>query len=345
MRYDVGNMIGLVVFGDQINQTVRQSSNILKQISDTLFNTRSILVLVIALVVASIIGRLIAALARGVTKNILAKRIDKTQDLNTVNQLRRFETLLVLSVALFRALLLVVALYFWWVYTHPSEKPGALIGASALFALVLGGVLSPVLRDFATGTVMMAERWYGVGDHVTIEPFTLQGIVERVTLRSTKIRSLSGETIWVSNQTVAAVRISPKGVSTMAIELFVSDLNRGLELVDRTNLRLPNGPLMVVHPLSVMTKVRAGEHLWQITAIGETAPERQWLLEKYAIEIMQELDEKSRRPVLQHEPIARFADSTAERRFASTISNARKPTAQRKLNPKRLTDKTKRVSG
>jgi len=322
------------MFADQINQTIQQSSNVLKQISDTFFNTRSLVVLAIALVVAFAAGRLAAASARGLTKNVLAKRMDKTQDLGTVNRLRRFETLLVLFVALFRMILLVLALYFWWIYTHPDERPGAIIGASALFALILGGVLSPVLRDMASGSVMMLERWYGVGDHVTIEPFTLQGIVERVTLRSTRIRSLSGETIWVNNQGISAVRITPKGVSAMAIELSVSDLDSGLDLIDETNVRLPNGPLMVVKPLAVMMQTKVGDHLWHITAIGETAPERQWLLEKHAVEIMQELDVKSRRPVLLHDPIVRYADSEAERRFARTISNARKPRVKRTVRQK-----------
>jgi small conductance mechanosensitive channel len=310
-------------YGDQINQTIQQSSGAIKQISDTFFNAHSLLTLVLSLTFAAVLGRIIASILRRFTKT-LANRADKANNLDTVNKLRRSETLIVLSSAVVRTLLVIFALYFWWVYTHPTQKPGAIIGASALFALILGGVLSPLLRDIATGSVMMAEHWFGVSDHVTIEPFTLQGIVERVTLRSTKIRSLNGETIWINNQSISAVRITPKGVSTMALELFVSDLDKARELIDAVDLRLPTGPLMVVKPLTIMTEVKVGEQLWHITAIAETAPERQWLLEKYALQLLQELDEKNRNPVLLHEPIARFADSEAERRFARTITNATK---------------------
>jgi moderate conductance mechanosensitive channel len=313
----------MIFFADQINQTIQQSSSILKQIADTFFNARSLIVLAISLLFASILGRFIAILSHRITK-ALARRADKAKSIDTVNKLRRSETLIVLSVALIRIFLVIAALFFWWTFTHPGQRPGAIIGASALFALILGGVLSPVLRDMAYGSVMMAEHWFGVSDHVTIEPFALQGIVERVTLRSTKIRSLNGETIWVNNQNIAAVRLTPRGVSTMALELFVSNQTRAEQLVETANERLPIGPLMVISPLTIMTETQVGEQLWHITAIGETAPERQWLLEKYAVEIMQELDEKSKHPVLQHEPIARFADSDAERRFARTISSAKK---------------------
>jgi small conductance mechanosensitive channel len=229
-------------------------------------------------------------------------------------------------------------LYFWWTYTHPNEQPTALIGASALLALILGGILSPLLRDFAFGSVMMAEHWYGVGDHVTIEPYTLQGVIERVTLRSTRIRSLSGEVIWVSNQNISAVRISPKGIHTMAVEMFVSDLERGIALLEQANLRIPTGPLMVVSPLTVMTQQKVGSHLWHLTAVGETAPERSWLLETFAVKVIKEVDEKSKDPILVQDPVVRYADNDAERRFARTIHNASKTKKQRRTISKKSGD-------
>ncbi|HSW79465.1 MAG TPA: mechanosensitive ion channel domain-containing protein [Candidatus Saccharimonadales bacterium] len=315
-----------IFFADQFNQTIQQSSNILKQTTDTLFNAHTLTILVIAIVVAFVLGRLLAIISHRITR-ALARRADKAKSIDAVNKLRRTETLIVLSTALIRVFLIIFALYLWWSLTHPNQQAGAIIGASALFAIILGGVLSPLLRDLSSGSVMMAEHWFGVSDHVTIEPFTLQGIVERVTLRSVKIRSLNGESIWVNNQAISAVKITPKGVSTMAIEIFVNNLNRGLDLIEETNLRLPNGPLMVISPLTVMTHTEAGDKLWHLTAIGETAPERQWLLEKYAIQIMQEIDEKTKHPTLLHEPIARYSDSDAERRFARTINTARKEKA------------------
>lgn len=312
----------------QINTTIQQSSNALKHITDTSFNTRSLVTLVVALVIAMVAGRLLATLMRRVAR-LLSANADKTENLATVNRLRRFETLTVLSTALVRAFLVIFALYFWWVYTHPSQQPGAVIGASALVALVLSGTLVPVLRDLAAGGVMMAEHWFGVGDHITVEPFTLQGIVERVTLRSTKIRSLSGETVWVNNQTIAAVRVTPKGIRTIALELFVSDPDKGAELVERANLRLPSGPLMVASPLAVMTTSKVAGKLWHIAAIGEVAPGREWLLEKFAVQVMQELDGAASPHILASEPIARYSDSEAEKRFARTIRNARKTKTKR----------------
>jgi small-conductance mechanosensitive channel len=308
-----------------VDTNVKQVTGVFEKIANSFFNLHSILTLVMALTVAFVLGRIMAALLRRVVVTI-GHHADKTDNAQTVNRLRRMETLIVLSIAILRTFFVLFAIYFWWVLNAgPGQQPTALIGASALFAILVGGALGPALRDISSGSVMMAEQWYAVGDHVRIEPFAeMQGVVERVTLRSTRIRGLNGEVIWVNNQNIQAVRITQKGIRTMAIELFVRDLYSGQSLIDATNRRLPGGPLLVISPLNVMTSSQVGDELWHVTAIAETAPGREWLIERYAIEVMKEIDENRKVKVLATEPIARFADNDAERRFARAIQNASK---------------------
>jgi hypothetical protein len=252
--------------------------------------------------------------------------------------------MIVISIAIIRTFLIAMAVYFWWLYIHPTQQPTALIGASAVIAIVLGGALSPVLRDLAAGGVMMAEHWFGVGDHIKVEPFgDVQGVVERVTLRSTRIRALNGEVVWINNQNMQAVRVTPKGSRTIALEVFVTDLDKGYKLIEQANLRIPSGPLLVVSPLTIMTSAEVGTNIWHITALGETGPGREWLLEKYAIDLITEIDgEENKESILLNAPIARYADSVAERRFARTIHNARKEPSTRRTISERAVERAKR---
>lgn len=325
------------------DNTVKAVGSSLERMVNQFFNFRSIVSLVLFLSVAFLLGRLVAAVLRRVVAAI-GQHADKTDSLQTVNRLRRYETFIIISIAVIRTLLVMFALYLWWtfIYPDPDQRPKAIIGASALFALILGSTLSPVLRDIAAGSLMMAEQWYAVGDHIKLEPFgDMQGVVERVTLRSTRIRGLNGEVIWVNNQNIQAVRITPKGIKTMAIELFVTDLDKGQELIESVNRRLPNGSLLVISPLNIMTSTQVGDTLWHITAIAETAPGREWLIERYAIDVMKEINEERELKLLATEPVARYADSDAERRFARAIQNARKrPKKKRPLpNLKKLSEK------
>ncbi|HEU4914813.1 MAG TPA: mechanosensitive ion channel family protein [Candidatus Saccharimonadales bacterium] len=317
----------------QLDNALGQGKDMLERFTSTFLSGRSILTFIIAMGAAIVLGRLVAAVMRRFAR-ALSRRADKADSVQEVNRLRRIETFTVLSVALIRMVLVAIALYFWWIYAHPSQQPTALISATALVVVVCGATLGPLLRDLAYGGVMMAEHWFGVGDYVKVEPFgELEGIVDRVTLRSIRIRGINGEVIWLNNQNIQGVRVSPKGVRTIGIDMFVTDLNRGLGIVEQTNLRLPAGPLMVVRPLHIMSQNKVGEKMWHIIAIGETAPGREWLLKEYAIRVMNEMDEPNKRKVLATEPISRYADSDAERRFARTIQNARKSSLHKRHFP------------
>jgi hypothetical protein len=314
------------MFADSsVGQSLNQSTDAIKQISGGLFEGNSLIILVISLAAAILLGKVSSIILRR-TSRIVGKRADASSNLETVNRLRRTETWIILSIAIVRLLFVVFALYFWWVFTHPTgSKPTALVGASALILVVIGGVFSPLLRDLAFGSGMMAEHWFGVGDLITVEPYAnMQGVVERITLRSTRIRGLNGEIIWVSNQNIMAVRIAQKGVWTMAIELFVNDPKKADALIEKTNSLLPTGPSLVASRLDVMSVDEHTDGVWHMTAVAETAPGRQWLIEKTAIDLLKKFDEKSKSPVLLTDPVARYADNDTERQFARAVKNAKK---------------------
>lgn len=326
-----------------LDSTLKESKSTLERISDSIFSLETVVVFVIVMAAALILGRLVAAVLRRVTKAI-GSRADKTEDLAAVTRLRRIETLIVLSIAIIRTFLVVFAIYFWWVLTHSGQQPTALLGAGAVLTLILSGALFNILRDIASGSVMMAEHWYGVGDHIRVEPLLdAQGVVERVTLRSTKLRKVNGEIQWINNKDIAGVSVTPRGVRTIAIELFTKDIDKTYTLIEDMNLRLPHGAVAVVSPLTVMTQAQVAEQLWHITAIGEVAPGREWLIDKFAIDILQELDKKHK--ILAHEPISRYADSEAERRFARTILNARKSRIRRENVALKVARKAQQHSG
>lgn len=127
----------------------------------------------------------------------------------------------------------------------------------------------------------------------------------------------------------------------MAIELFVTDPKKAEVLIERTNALLPTGPSLVASRLGVMRSDERAKDLWHLTAVGETAPGREWLLERTAIDLLKKLDEQSKKPILLTEPVARYADNDTERQFARAVNNAKK-TRRAPRRPKLTGSKTKR---
>lgn len=324
-----------------VQPSVQGATAVFEKVANNYLNTRSVMILVLSLLAAYLIGKLVAIISRRVVW-LIGRQADRAESLETVNRLRRYETILILTSAIIRSGLVIFALYFWWVTVRGDQQSAAIVSATALAAIFIGAIVTPLLRDISSGSIMMAEQWYAVGDYVKIEPFgDMQGVVERVTLRSTRIRGLNGEVVWVNNQNIQAIRITPKGIRTMAIELFVKELEKGEKLIESVNRRLPTGPLLVISPFSVMTVSQVGERLWHITALAETAPGREWLIEKYALEVFKEIDadKDGKLQLLATEPISRYADTDAERKFARAIHNASKAPKSRRNHLFKLVDR------
>src|SRR4029450_6060590 len=121
------------------------------------------------------------------------------------------------------------------------DRLTALAGASFLLILV-GFAIQRVLMDIIAGIAMFIERWYSVGDTIHIPMHELQGIVEDVSLRHTRLRTLDGEMIHIHNSQIPSVRVLPSGAKELQLEVFVTKGEKGVEMVDSVASILPQGP-------------------------------------------------------------------------------------------------------
>jgi hypothetical protein len=330
------------IFMSKTATNLKNTTDLLEQTTQAIFNVKSITVLILALIFGIFIGRIITRVIVSASNGI-GRQADETTNLDTVNRLRRIETLLVLSTALVRTIFIVLGLIAWWAFTHPAEKPTALIGAGALIALLLNGVFSPMLRDVAFGGGMMAEQWFGVGDLINVMPFDTLGVVEKITLRSTRIRALNGDVVWITNQNIAGAQVVYRGARAVALEIFASDYSKVEKLIEETNLLLPIGPSLLISPLSIMSEQQIKSNIWRILVVGETSPGREELIRENATTILTKIDKKKYKTLLT-EPIARYADIKAERKFGKAINNARKTNRQKPNRLKQLNSSIKTKS-
>ena len=284
---------------------------------------RSVLILLFSIVLAYFVSKY---LARAIIKlaQVVSVHSDAESNEDKHVRLHQIEPYLSVAVAGVRAVVVAVVAYATWRILSPVSSSGvAAIGASAIFIVFAGQSLGMILRDLTAGGAMIVEQWFNVGDYVKIEPFIdVAGVVERFTLRATKIRSLNGEVLWIHNQQIQAVHVTPGGVRTMAVDVFVRDRVLGEKTLQELINAVPAGPTMLTEPMRIKSIERWSDDLWRITVLGQTAPGREWLIEKFFVNAIQEVDEgvkaKSKR-VFIYEPIARFADPVADKRFKRAV--------------------------
>lgn len=311
-----------------------------------IFNMQSIGSLIAVLIVAFVIGKIIGAALRAASR-FVRKRADASANLTAGNWLRRAETWIILSVAITQVVLVVAALYVWWGAQHheTGNTSGALIGMSALAAILIGGITGPLLRDLVFGASMMAEHWYGVGDLISIDFPNVKGVVEAVTLRSTRVKGINGQTYWVANSSIQGVGVAQRGVLWIAVELFVNDAVQGEKLVGKVNELMPTGASLLAEPLGIKQIDNQADGVWRISAVGGVAPGREWIIEDMAVAAFKKLDEKRKKPILIIDPFTHFDDREAEHELRRAVKNARKPHQKfdySKLTPAQIAQRTKR---
>lgn len=131
------------------------------------------------------------------------------------------------------------------VITMISEV-GVNIGAFVATATVVGGAVAfgaqTLIRDVIAGFFVLAEDQYGVGDDVDLG--LASGSVERITLRSVRLRDGEGRVWYVPHGNVLRVANSSKA-SAALLDLHIdrnSDVTSALEIAGRIGRDLRDDP-------------------------------------------------------------------------------------------------------
>src|SRR5437867_5701770 len=242
-----------------------------------------------------------------------------TVDLRIANVKRRETTVAVIRAVIAYAAFAVAIVLSAAQLTGGLDKLSTLAGAS--FVIILAGfAIQRVLMDVIAGTMMFVERWYAVGDTIALPTLELQGVVEDISLRRTKLRTLDGETIQVSNSQIPAVRVLPEGLKELAIELFVSDRERGESLALAVQRILPEGPTTFARRPWVEEVNELDERLVRIRLRASVVAGREWLVEGFVSDLLKERADEG---LIVHGPVVLTVDEQAARSFARASAATR----------------------
>ncbi|MBT0995640.1 mechanosensitive ion channel family protein [Cellulomonas sp. DKR-3] len=176
------------------------------------------------------------ALRRGVLKPIgdsaVGATLLKADPIATARRAQRARTLG--SVLRSTATILVGSIAVILVLDALSVNVAPFIASAGIVGVALGFGAQSLVKDFLTGTFMLLEDQYGVGDVVDVGP--ANGTVEAVTLRVTKIRDDDGTLWYVPNGTMLRVGNKTQGWATAVVEVDVDywvDLDEARSLLTR----------------------------------------------------------------------------------------------------------------
>lgn len=160
-----------------------------------------LLIFLVATIALSVIKRLIrravhsaahpsADVTRGARRRIAL--LEETEPRHSTRRVQRAEALGALAVSIARVVVWALA-SLTVLGTAFGISLAPLIAGAGIIGVAVGFGAQGLVRDLITGIFMLAEDQYGVGDIVDVGPAT--GVVEGVTLRTTRIRDVTG-TLW-----------------------------------------------------------------------------------------------------------------------------------------------------
>ena len=281
-------------------------------------------VIAAAFVVAWLVSR-----ASGIVATLVARWYDRRHlhgatgpaDTGVLVRLKRRDTTVSLARTTVRYVAYGIALVIAVAQLSGWSKGTALAGASVI-VLLIGFAGQRFLTDILAGFLMFFEGWFSVGDTITVEPWALSGVVEEVSLRSTTLRAVTGETIRVNNSQIYGARVLSKGVREVEIEIFVSDAEEGRRLVEEVAQIVPAGPTRFVRRPWVEEVEELDVQLTRMLVSATVAHGREWLVQDFMPDI---LKERAPDGLLVHGPVVMFVDERATRRFARSVAVSRQP--------------------
>jgi small conductance mechanosensitive channel len=116
---------------------------------------------------------------------------------------------------------------------------GPLIAGAGIVGVALGFGAQSLVKDFLTGLFMLVEDQYGVGDIVDVGPAT--GVVEGITLRTTRLRDVEGVLWHVPNGQISRVGNLSQQWSRSVLDIPVSyatDLDKAIDVIKETSDRM-----------------------------------------------------------------------------------------------------------
>jgi small conductance mechanosensitive channel len=279
------------------------------------------LTIILLFAAAWAVSRLSAIVARRVMAWSDQRHRTPSGDLSAkIVELKRRET----SVAVVRTGIAYIAFATALVLTAAQLTGGfdrltAVAGASFILILV-GFSAQRMLMDIIAGFNMFVEHWYSVGDTIAIPMLEVQGIVEDLSLRRTKLRSLDGEVINIHNSQIAAVRVLPGGVKEFDVELVASNREAAELLVEHVGAILPEGPTTFIRRPVIHQVDDLAPGLVRLRMRAAVAPGREWLVHGFYTDLLKERAEKH---LIVHGPVVLTVDDKVERSFARASAATR----------------------
>lgn len=180
----------------------------------------------------------------------------------------------------------IATVAFVWILLLLNLPATAVVPLVSVVGAGLGFGAQQIVGDVLAGIFIISERQFGVGDVVNVGPLVhvgwIEGKVEEVTLRVTKIRTFDGDLVTIANGSLRQTVNLSRDWSRVLVNVPVardSDLDATIETLNRIGFEISQdpqwAPLILEQPtVSGVEDIEADTV--DVRFVGRTLPAQQW---------------------------------------------------------------------
>ena len=154
------------------------------------------------------------------------------------------------------------------------------LGGATILAAIIGFGAQSFVRDIIAGFFILFENQYNVGDFVMLEPTKASGLVEEFGLRTTTIRSLSGEIVYLPNGSLIAVTNYVSGQQRFTVEVQLKDEESAKRVLEE----IQEGHELYLTPPRLVNRDETPEGGPRLRLLADVLPSTAWLVEENLVE-------------------------------------------------------------
>ncbi|HEX4734957.1 MAG TPA: mechanosensitive ion channel family protein [Thermoleophilaceae bacterium] len=198
---------------------------------------------------------------------------------------------------------------------------GPLLAGAGILGVAIGFGSQSLVKDFLAGIFILVEDQFGVGD--TVDLGEAVGVVEVVSLRTTRLRAVDG-TVWhVPNGEIARVGNKSQHWSRALLDIqvaYTTDLEEARRVIkDVADAIWEENPETILEEPELWGVENLGAHGIDIRLVVKTRPSEQWNVSRLIRErIKAEFDNRGIEIPFPQQTVWMRVDEQAQRALAGT---------------------------
>ncbi|MCR4436739.1 MAG: mechanosensitive ion channel family protein [Clostridiales bacterium] len=191
---------------------------------------------------------------------------------------KRLDTMYSLTVSVYRYVIYIIA---GVVILSDVLKSSTVLAAAGIGGVALGFGAQSLIKDMLAGFFIIFENQYVVGDLITID--NMNGTVEEMELRVTKIRNYNGDLYIIPNGEIKKVTNHTRGNKAVIVDIpvaYSTDLGKAVDAANRVCTRVSGEFDTIVEPPEVLGITELGKDSMNLRIMARTYPNEQWAVER-----------------------------------------------------------------